>query len=602
MITILSFIPQDYIKSDKNNDHLKTISLFSSIKTSILSQTFTNWELFLITNVQNVSFEYSVKENIDPRIKIIYTPDSYFNLNSLYDIDDKLYNSKCKYISFFDLEHDVWNINKLQIQYDLMDFHNYDIVGCECSPSNECVDFNNARVIKTPQLSLFHSCPFLISTILIKKDLFQHFYLDAGRGRQAPPYDPLCERRGCGGTTFPQVQFERDVCSDKNFTIRNTSFNTIMAQFHSLLLFMTLRECQIFYIGYSKSNSKQQTNNNGRNIRIINYSLIETSNQQKLSNLHDNKTCDHIFFVNSEKCLREMYMRIKIYSDFCNSKTCKQKYETLCNVHKMNNYGPDKYLNITTGNTYTHAILLNCPIVTDISVPPECVLGLAFEPIPYLRLSYDFIDFADKHIGTYYIGYKHPKLTSPLFKEHHGFMWHTDHPPEPARETMIKKNSNNVISLIISKKLQAPGHIYRHKLATFILTNNLPVDIWGNGTTELDAKFTNKTNIKGPFKDKEPYEAYSLSICIENHRHPHYFSEKISNCFICNTTPIYLGCTQIETYFPNQIIHLNSNLQEDCALLMKISKNPSNYIREIKPKENDDVLNLMKNLPWKFNE
>ena len=571
MITILSFIPQDYIKSGKNNDHLKTISLFSSIKTSILSQTFTNWELFLITNVQNVSFESSMKENIDPRIKIIYTPDSYFNLNSLYNIDDKLYNSKCEYISIFDLEHDVWNINKLQFQYEIMDVNNYDVVGCECSPSSECVDSNNTRIIKTPQLSLFHSCPFLISTILIKKNLFKHFYLDA-------------------------IRFECDVCSDKNFTLVNTSFNTVMAQFHSLLLFMTLRECEIFYISYSKSNNKQQ-----RISRIINYSLVETSNQQKLSNLHDNKTCDHIFFVNSEKCLREMYMRIKIYSDFCNSKTCKQKYETLCNVHKMNNYGPDKYLNITTGNTYTHAIILNCPIVPDISVPPECVLGLAFEPIPYLRLSYNFIDFADKHIGAYYIGYKHPKLTSPLFKEHHGFMWHTDHPPEPARETMIK-NSNNVISLIVSNKLQAPGHTYRHKLATFILTNNLPVDIWGNGTAQYNAKFPNKKNIKGPFKDKEPYEPYSLSICIENHRHPHYFSEKISNCFVCNTTPIYLGCTQIETYFPNQVIHLTSNLEEDCAFLTEISKNPSNYIREIKPKENDDVLNLMKNLPWKLNE
>ena len=576
MITILSFIPQDYIKSGKNNDHLKTISLFSSIKTSILSQTFTNWELFLITNVQNVSFESSMKENIDPRIKIIYTPDSYFNLNSLYNIDDKLYNSKCEYISIFDLEHDVWNINKLQFQYEIMDVNNYDVVGCECSPSSECVDSNNTRIIKTPQLSLFHSCPFLISTILIKKNLFKHFYLDA-------------------------IRFECDVCSDKNFTLVNTSFNTVMAQFHSLLLFMTLRECEIFYISYSKSNNKQQTNSNGRISRIINYSLVETSNQQKLSNLHDNKTCDHIFFVNSEKYLREMYMRIKIYSDFCNSETCKQKYETLCNVHKMNNYGPDKYLNITTGNTYTHAIILNCPIVPDISVPPECVLGLAFEPIPYLRLSYNFIDFADKHIGAYYIGYKHPKLTSPLFKEHHGFMWHTDHPPEPARETMIK-NSNNVISLIVSNKLQAPGHTYRHKLATFILTNNLPVDIWGNGTAQYNAKFPNKKNIKGPFKDKEPYEPYSLSICIENHRHPHYFSEKISNCFVCNTTPIYLGCTQIETYFPNQVIHLTSNLEEDCAFLTEISKNPSNYIREIKPKENDDVLNLMKNLPWKFNE
>ena len=587
MITILSFIPENYIKRDKNNKHLKSISLFSSIKTSILTQTFTNWELFLVTNVQNVDFEESTKEMVDPRIRIIYTHDSYLNLNSLYKIDANLYNSKCEYISIFDLEHDVWNINKLQCQHNAMESNDYDVVGCECSPSNECVDTAQLVTI-TPNLSLFHSCPFLVSTILIKKNMFKHFNSDI-------------------------ESVERATCSnDSNFTIVNTSFNTTMAQFHSLLLFMTLRECKIFYISYSKSNKSNNNNkqynnkqynnkqyNNGRSgSRIINYSLVETSNDNKLSNLHDNKTCDHIFFVNSEKYLRETHMRIKIYSDFCDSETCKQKYETLCKVHEMNNYGADKYLNITTGNTYTHAILLNCPIVPDISVPPECVLGLAFEPIPYLRLSYDFIGFADKHVGTYYIGHKHPNLTNPLFKEHHGFMWHTDHPPEPARETMIK-NSKNVISLIISKKLQAPGHVYRHKLAIFILTNNLPVDIWGNGTAKYSEKFPNKKNIKGPFKDKEPYEPYSLSICIENHRHPHYFSEKISNCFVCNTTPIYLGCTQIEAYFPNQVIHLSENLKEDCALLTEISKNPKNYIREIKPKENDNVLNLMKNLPWK---
>ena len=29
-------------------------------------------------------------------------------------------------------------------------------------------------------------------------------------GRQAPPYDPICERRGCGGTTFPQDQDKKD--------------------------------------------------------------------------------------------------------------------------------------------------------------------------------------------------------------------------------------------------------------------------------------------------------------------------------------------------------------------------------------------------------
>jgi len=162
MITILSFVPESYIKRNKNNKDFKIISLFSSIKTSILSQTFANWELFLVTNVQNVNFE----DSVDPRIKIVYTPDSYLNLNSLYNIDDKLYNSKCKYVSIFDLEHDVWNINKLQCQHDAIELHSYDVVGCECSPSNERTDI--PRIITTLNSSLFISCPFLVSTILIK--------------------------------------------------------------------------------------------------------------------------------------------------------------------------------------------------------------------------------------------------------------------------------------------------------------------------------------------------------------------------------------------------------------------------------------------------
>lgn len=572
MITIIAFIPQDYIKSDKNNANNKTITLFSSIKTSILPQTFTNWELFLITNVQNLDFESSIKKTIDKRIKIIYTPDLYFNLNSLYNINEELYNYKCTHISIFDLEHDIWSANKLQLQYDVMSTENCDVVGCECTPSNECINSSHARVTKMQTSSLFHSCPFLVSTVLIKKKLFKHFCPDI-------------------------ASLEVNKCiHDHNFTLVNSSFNTMMAQFHSLLLFITLRECKICYIGYSKQQNKNESNNEcntNYKCRTTNQSLVETSNYKKLSNLCDKVTCDHIFFKASEERLREKYVRIKIFSDFCSSETCKQKYESNCKVNEMNNYGADKYLYITTGTTYTHAILLNCPIISDISVPPECVLGLAFEPIKYLRLSYDFIDFAEKHVGMYYIGYKHPNLTSALFKEHHGFMWHTDY---PVRSTI--KASKNAVSIIISNKYQAPGHIYRSKLVAFILKHDLAVDIWGNGTARYTSKFPDKKNIKGPFKDKEPYESYSLSICVENYRHPHYFSEKISSCLVCNTTPIYLGCTEIETYFPKQVVHLTGNLEEDCALLVDISKNPKNYVREIKTNENDTVLNLMKNLPW----
>lgn len=582
MITIFSFIPNRFIKCNNNNGN-NTISLFSSIKTSILNQTYTDWQLLLVTNVENVSFDHDQSE--DPRIKIVYTSDSYLNLNTLFalnknndknndnnnDNNNNIICPECKYISIFDIENDLWNANKLQIQYNLMQSNNYDIIGCDCTSSNECILATNMRTVKKIESSLFRSCPFMFSTFLIKRELFQH-------------YDETMFQKECAQ------------CNDKNFCIINSEINTIMAQFHSLLLFMTLTECNIYCIHYSKLNQNNNMNGNinNNNMRIFNYALVETSLQNKLTFIHEHKSCDHSFFIDSKNYLEERYMRIKFFSDFCSSEWCKQQYEEMCKVNKIDHYGANKYLYITLNETYTHAILLNCPIIPNISVPPERVLGLAFEPIPFLRLSYDFIRFAEKRIGLYYIGHKHPNLTCSLFKEHHGYMWHTHHPSK-----QMIKNSRNPISIIVSNKTQAPGHSYRHKLASFILTNNLPVDIWGNGTAQYEKRFPNHANIKGPFKDKEPYESYALSICIENHQHPHYFSEKISNCLICNTTPIYLGCVEIDTYFHGQVVHLSGNIKQDCALLIEISKDPTKYIREIKHEENDKVLNLLTNLPWK---
>jgi hypothetical protein len=580
MITIFSFIPKNYIKYDNNRN--PTISLFSSIKTSILNQTYTNWELILVTNIDNVLLN---GENNDSRIKIIHTSDSYLNLNTLFKVinnDDNQINPEYKYISFFDLENDVWNVNKLQIQYNLMASSDYDVIGCETTYSTQSISAVFPRTMKKSESSLFTSCPFLFSTVLIKRDLFRHF----------------------DETIF---QNEYEIMNDRNFTIIHSEDNTLMSQFHIFLLYLTLVERNIFCIHHEKSNNNKNNNNNNSTAyiaRIINYSLVETSSQNKLTFIHDRKTCDHLFFENAKLYFEEKFMRIRFFSDFCSSENCKQVYEEQCRVNEMDNYGPDKRLYITLNQTYTHAILLNCPIVPTISVPPERVLGLAFEPIPYLRLSYDFIHFAEKHVGLYYIGHIHPNLTSVFFKEHHGFMWHVPRPqiPPTLEEKYYKSEANqrNKISIIVSNKMKAPGNAYRHKLATFILINNLPIDIWGNGTEIHSKRFPNHTNIKGPFKDNEPYESYTLSICIENYRHPHYFSEKITNCLVHNTTPIYLGCIKIDTYFPGQVIHLTGDIKHDAGRLVDISKNPSTYIREIKHTENDNnVLNLLKNLPWK---
>jgi hypothetical protein len=611
MITIFSFIPNSYIKCDHNGN--PTISLFSSIKTSILRQAYTKWELVLVTNVENVLLHYDESQANDERIKIVYTSNLYLNLNTLFEINNNnnnnnnnnILNPKCKYVSFFDFEHDVWNVNKLQIQFNLMESSDYDVVGCECTHSTQCISALVPRTVKKYESSLFMSCPFLFSTALIKRELFRH-------------YDEMV------------FQNEYEQMSDRNFILINTEYNTMMAQFHAFILYMTLTERNVYCIQYSNGSNSNHVNsshsggggdstsssssssssgihapntaNTLYNARAFNYSLVETSLQNKLTFLQESKTCDHLFFINAKQYFEEKFIRIRFFSDFCSPENCKQAYEEMCRVNRMDNYGPDKHLYITLNETYTHAILLNCPIVPKLSVPLERVLGLAFEPIPYLRLSYDFIHFAEKYVGLYYIGHIHPNLTGAFFKEHHGFMWHVFHPqiPPTLEEKYYKSEANqrNQISIIVSHKMKAPGNAYRHKLASFILVNNLPIDIWGNGTKPHSKQFPNHKNIKGAFKDKEPYESYTLSICIENYRHPHYFSEKISNCLVYNTTPIYLGCTKIDTYFPGQVIHLTGDITRDAKMLVDISNNPSIYIREIKHEDNDNVLNLLKNLPF----
>ena len=322
----------------------------------------------------------------------MHTSDPYLNLNTLFKLVNSSNNGNngnncnndvtnlmhCKYVSFFDLENDVWNVNKLQIQYNLMESSDYDVIGCESTHSTQSIYAAVPRTVKKLESSLFMSCPFLLSSMLMKRELFQHY--------NETVFQKECET----------------MKSDYNFTIIHSESYTQMSQFHALLLYLTIIERNIYCIHYSKSTSSASPKTNTATLyvgRVFNHSLVETSSQTKLAHLQEHNTCDHIFFIRAKQYFEERFMRIRFFSDFCSSENCKQEYEEKCRANQLENYGPDKPLYITLNQTYTHAILLNCPIVTNLSVPPDRVLGLAFEPIPYLRLSYDFIRFAENCVG-----------------------------------------------------------------------------------------------------------------------------------------------------------------------------------------------------------
>lgn len=109
-------------------------------------------------------------------------------------------------------------------------------------------------------------------------------------------------------------------------------------------------------------------------------------------------------------------------------------------------------------------------------------------------------------------------------------------------EQQIYKKTKEV-SIIASSKNQTFGHRLRHNL---INSNMLQLDLFGNGYNPIDNKIV-------ALKD------YRFSIIIENEKTENWFTEKIVDCLITGTIPVYWGCPNIGDYFDTRgFIILNS--------------------------------------------
>lgn len=274
-------------------------------------------------------------------------------------------------------------------------------------------------------------------------------------------------------------------------------------------------------------------------------------------------------------------IKIRIFCSFAPSDKCKEVFERINYCDECFFYGKDKKYYLTNDDDFTHAIIMNTAM-PELNIPKENVLGLAFEPIMFLGLTQKFIEYAKNKIGRYFIG---DKLNLPEpFIEHFGYMWHS----RPPCEIQTK---NNLMSIIVSEKKHAPGHKYRHNLIEKIIELNLPIDIYGRGSTQY--KYN---RVVGKFNDTEPYEKYSFSICIENTICNHYFSEKVITPLMYNCMPIYLGCKNLNKYLEN-VVTLEGNIQKDIMIIIDILNNHTMYYKKTYTDKNIKAVNLIQNLP-----
>lgn len=262
---------------------------------------------------------------------------------------------------------------------------------------------------------------------------------------------------------------------------------------------------------------------------------------------------------------------IRFFSNFCTSEEATRAFvqsDQLINSPRFNT----EY-RFTTGEDYTHVILINTAMPNlPSSLPKHRIIGTSAEPPYFLGITPQWVEYIQRTASVYYIGSTHG-LSTP-FKESFGAMpWHC---PIPA--TIPEKTG--MMSIMVSFKKDAPGHRYRHELVRAVLSDpSLPIDIYGNGCAEYASY--NDPRIKGSFEHNELYASYVFHISIENFSLSGYFSEKISNALLYGCTPVYLGCTQINTYFPEQVICLSGNLHHDMDLLRNICEKPDTYRKQI---------------------
>jgi len=257
-------------------------------------------------------------------------------------------------------------------------------------------------------------------------------------------------------------------------------------------------------------------------------------------------------------------IRIKVFASY-DPNFDQKLFENLYNK-------TDERITFVNDNSYTHAIIINVatPLLT---IPKENVIGLAWEPIEFLFLTPQFIEYAKKYISKYFIG-KKGNLPEP-FEESYGYLSH-DWATTPFKTYDDKPG---LMSLMVSHKSFLPGHRYRFQLASRIIKENLPVDIWGGGCEILKNFFPDSTQIKTKFENYYTLAGeYKFSIAIENTISPLYISEKITNCYVHNTIPIYDGAEKVDEVFGyNCCIKLTGNLDKDMEIIKNIIKNPDAF-------------------------
>lgn len=115
--------------------------------------------------------------------------------------------------------------------------------------------------------------------------------------------------------------------------------------------------------------------------------------------------------------------------------------------------------------------------------------------------------------------------------------WYVNRSYEELR-TMLPPRKSKSLSWVLGNQMEIPGHFNRLVFLDHLKKQGtLTVDLFGRANQYVADK-------------AEGLIPYRYSLAVENSSYADYWTEKIADCFLGWTVPIYYGCTNLEDYFP----------------------------------------------------
>lgn len=167
-------------------------------------------------------------------------------------------------------------------------------------------------------------------------------------------------------------------------------------------------------------------------------------------------------------------------------------------------------------------------------------------------------------------------------------------------------NKSKLCSIIASNKKQTTGHKLRHSIIDYLIMNKKDiVDFYGsrfNNLPYMNTKGYTEEHSGDHISNQKinGLRDYMFTICILPSKIDYEFDEKLIDCFLTGTVPIFWGCPSIDKFFNIKGMIIFETLEQCIDIINSINIEQYN---QMKPyiEENFKIANE-KYTKFKFNE